>query len=232
MTMLFVIPAFGDSDDGNIQQDGEIPEDPDRPPGISHGAFELRMDNVWFCKVLLLFQVESKADSGWKRHSCAFVSVLEEYSGPSRPGNYILFLEYLVWLFCLDYLFDYLLLSVHMLLITLCLFCRMWQLGWISATQRLFTSAACSLKSCMFCPLPQYWEGWPWCLSATLEPSRSPCANRPRTFLAHHATRRMVLVTAIHGGTSTVTPWSGRQANKMLYGQWSDGSATCAKQIK
>ena len=27
-----------------------------RPPGISHGAFELRMDNVWFCKILLLFQ--------------------------------------------------------------------------------------------------------------------------------------------------------------------------------
>ncbi len=42
-----------------------------RPPGISHGAFELRMDNIWFCKVLLLFQVESKADLGWKRHSCA-----------------------------------------------------------------------------------------------------------------------------------------------------------------
>jgi hypothetical protein len=31
-----------------------------RPPGISHGAFELRMDNVWFCKILLLFEIESK----------------------------------------------------------------------------------------------------------------------------------------------------------------------------
>jgi hypothetical protein len=30
-----------------------------RPPGILHGVFELRMDNIWFCKVLLLFQVES-----------------------------------------------------------------------------------------------------------------------------------------------------------------------------
>ena len=29
-----------------------------RPPGISHGAFELRMDNIWFCKVLLLFQID------------------------------------------------------------------------------------------------------------------------------------------------------------------------------
>ena len=58
-----------------------------RPPGISHGAFELRMDNVWFCKILLLFQVESKTDVGQKRHSCAFVSVLEEYSGHWRPGE-------------------------------------------------------------------------------------------------------------------------------------------------
>jgi hypothetical protein len=29
------------------------------PPVISHGAFELRIDNNWFCKVLFLFQVES-----------------------------------------------------------------------------------------------------------------------------------------------------------------------------
>ena len=57
-----------------------------RPPGISHGAFELRMDNVWFCKVLLLFQIESKTELGWKKHSCAFVSVMEEYNGPKRPG--------------------------------------------------------------------------------------------------------------------------------------------------
>ena len=84
--------------------------------------------------------------------------------------------------------------------------CFVWQLGWISAIQRLFTSAACSLKSCMSCPLLQSWGGWPWCLSVTLEPSRSPCANRQGTFLAHHATPRMVLVTAIDGGTSTATP--------------------------
>ena len=58
-----------------------------RPPGISHWAFALRMDNIWFCKVLLLFQIDSNTDLGWKRHSCAFVSVLEEYTGALRPGN-------------------------------------------------------------------------------------------------------------------------------------------------
>ena len=47
-----------------------------RPPGISHGAFELRMDNVWF--------------------SCAFVSVLEEYSGHWRPGELLILLMILI----------------------------------------------------------------------------------------------------------------------------------------
>jgi hypothetical protein len=58
-----------------------------RLPGISHGVFELWMVNLWFCKVLLLFLMELKTDMGWKRHSCAFVSVMEEYTGPQRPGN-------------------------------------------------------------------------------------------------------------------------------------------------
>ena len=77
-----------------------------RPPGISHGAFELRMDNVWFCKVLLLFQVESNTDLGPKRHSCAFVTVvLEEYSGPRRPGKlYLLYLQHVFNLLYIDYL--------------------------------------------------------------------------------------------------------------------------------
>jgi hypothetical protein len=79
-----------------------------RPPGIAHGAFELRMDNVWFCKVLLLFQVESNTDVGLKRHSCAFVTVLEEYSGPRRPGkfeDYLFYLVHLLYLDCIAYLF-------------------------------------------------------------------------------------------------------------------------------
>ncbi len=72
---------------------------------------------VWFCKVLPLFQVESKTDSGWKRHSCAFVSVLEEYSGPIRPGNCISYLAYLELLLRLDYLCILVSLIVHSILI-------------------------------------------------------------------------------------------------------------------
>ena len=57
-----------------------------RPPGTPLGTFQLRMDTVWFCKVLLLFSCVSKDDNGSKLHECAYVSVLEEYKGRRRPG--------------------------------------------------------------------------------------------------------------------------------------------------
>ena len=50
------------------------------------GTFELRMDKVWFCKVLLLFSCVSKNDKGNKLHECVYVSVLEEYKDRRRPG--------------------------------------------------------------------------------------------------------------------------------------------------
>ncbi len=58
-----------------------------RPPGISHGAFQVRRDNVWFCKVLLLFEIESKSDIDFERHSCDFVPVIKEYNRQRRPGT-------------------------------------------------------------------------------------------------------------------------------------------------
>jgi hypothetical protein len=60
-----------------------------RPPGIARGAFELRMDDVWFCKLLLLFEIVSKTDAGLERHACVFLSVMEEYTGVTgyrKPG--------------------------------------------------------------------------------------------------------------------------------------------------
>ncbi len=35
-----------------------------RQPGITDGAFQLRMDNIWFCKLLLLFEIHTKTDTG------------------------------------------------------------------------------------------------------------------------------------------------------------------------
>jgi hypothetical protein len=178
-----------------------------RPPEISHGAFELRMDNIWFCKVLLLFQVESRSDLGWKRHSCAFVSVLQEYTGPRRPGDSS---RLLITLRTFTLLTLLLLSTVLRLLRILSIFYRLivliLQRGWITVTQKLSTNAACSHKFFMSYQLLQYWVDRHLCLSVTLAPSHSPCARRHATFLAHPATRRRMLVTAIDGGTSIVLP--------------------------
>ena len=50
-----------------------------RPPGIEEGGFTLRPDNVWYCKVLLLFSIQAQTDqnSSTEEFQCAFVSVLE-----------------------------------------------------------------------------------------------------------------------------------------------------------
>jgi len=56
-----------------------------RPPGTAPGSFRLSMDTVWFCRVLLLFSLASNDDVGCQPHNCAFVSVLEEYTGRRRP---------------------------------------------------------------------------------------------------------------------------------------------------
>ena len=77
------------------------------PPGIAHGAFELRMDNVWYCKLLLLFEIESRTDDGIKRHKCAFVSVLEEFTGDKKPGiifTYVIYAMYSTYVTYIEYI--------------------------------------------------------------------------------------------------------------------------------
>jgi hypothetical protein len=58
------------------------------PLGISEGAVQLQIDNIWFCRLLLLFTIETKTDAGMMKHACAFVSVLVEYH--RRPDLHIL----------------------------------------------------------------------------------------------------------------------------------------------
>ena len=65
-----------------------------RPPGIDKVGFQLRIDNVWFCKVLFLFSFVSQNDQARKLHDCAFVSALEEYKGRRRPGCIYLYSFY------------------------------------------------------------------------------------------------------------------------------------------
>ena len=61
-----------------------------RPPGTQDGGFELGLDNLWFCRVLLLFKIKSQTDSGLKEFECTHVSVLEQYTGPLVPRMHIL----------------------------------------------------------------------------------------------------------------------------------------------
>jgi hypothetical protein len=63
----------------------------DGPPGTQDGGgFELGLDNAWYCRVLLLFKIKSQTDSGLKEFECAYVSVLEQYTGCRAPGMLIL----------------------------------------------------------------------------------------------------------------------------------------------
>ena len=58
----------------------------DQSPAIHNGGFRLRINNVWFCKVLFHFTFVSQNNQARKQHNCAFVPVLEEYKGRRRPG--------------------------------------------------------------------------------------------------------------------------------------------------
>ena len=94
------------------------------------------MGNLWFCKILLLFQVESKTDLGMKRHSSALVSVMEEYTGPQRPGERLIPLILLIFGFSYKYLLCLLRILILVILLTLLiiLIVSFGQHGWINAT--------------------------------------------------------------------------------------------------
>jgi hypothetical protein len=105
-----------------------------RPPGISDGAFQLRIDNIWFCKLLLLFSIDTMTDKGMKTHECAYVSLLEEYKGHRRPG-FILHILYIVHI-------------LHILVMILFHCCAAW-LDVPRASPPSYTSAVNQRKSCM-----------------------------------------------------------------------------------
>ena len=103
------------------------------PPGISDGAFQLRIDNIWFCKLLILFSIDMKTYAGIKTHEYAYVSVLEEYNSPRRPGHLLHIL--------------YILHILHILhILNLCLIVA--QLGWMRASPPSYMSAVNLHKSC------------------------------------------------------------------------------------
>ena len=98
-----------------------------RPPGIESGGFELRPDNVWYCKLLLIFSLESQTDSGMM----ALASDVE-YAKYVYYVIYVLYARYVKYA-CFTYLtyFAYL------------------QSGWITLDPSWSMSARRTSKSCM-----------------------------------------------------------------------------------
>jgi hypothetical protein len=58
-----------------------------RPPGTAGAIFTPTPDNLWYCKVLLLFDMEAETDNGPKEYRCAYVSLLEQLK-PREPDAY------------------------------------------------------------------------------------------------------------------------------------------------
>ncbi len=98
------------------------------PPGISDGVFQLRIGNVWFCKLLLLFKIDTKTDAGMKKLDCAFVSVMVEYTSHSRPGTADI--QHIVYILHIMHIL-HILRSLYLLKIKSCF----PQRGWINARQ-------------------------------------------------------------------------------------------------
>ena len=58
-----------------------------RPPGSVADSFTPTEDNVWYCKTLLLFDMEAETDGGPVVYQCAYVSLLEKMK-PRQPDPY------------------------------------------------------------------------------------------------------------------------------------------------
>ena len=58
-----------------------------RPPGTAGKIFTPTPDNLWYCKVLLVFDMEAETDKGPKEYHCVRVSLLEQLK-PREPDAY------------------------------------------------------------------------------------------------------------------------------------------------
>jgi hypothetical protein len=56
-----------------------------RPPGAAAQGFVPTPDNIWYCKTLLLFDMEAGTDSGPKTYRCAYYASLLEQLKPRQP---------------------------------------------------------------------------------------------------------------------------------------------------
>ncbi len=63
-----------------------------RQSGISDGAFQLKMDNIWFCKLLPLFKIHTKTDTGMPQVCLCFSA--GRVQGPTKNRSYFAYFAY------------------------------------------------------------------------------------------------------------------------------------------
>ncbi len=178
-----------------------------RPLGISDGAFQLRMDNTWFCKLLLLFKIHTKTDTGIQQHDCAFISVFEEYQGPRKAGHIMhhdnMHNAYYAY---------------HVLPYNMIWFIST-QHGWIDVSPPSCTSAKKLHKWCMSFQCPAYWDAALWFQWTRQGRYRLTCEESQRLFPGLSVIKQKTAVTVVGDGTSTAGPWDG-EPNKSGNEQW------------
>ena len=124
------------------------------PPGIDKGGFQLRIDYVWFSKVLFLFSFVSQNDQARKQHHCPLRNI--------REVDFQIAYSCILMLMCIFYL-SYILLSPD---------------GSTGLTQRLSMRARAISKYNMLCPSCSFYPNSRWFQWGTLEPSATACWER------------------------------------------------------
>jgi hypothetical protein len=155
-----------------------------RQPGISDGAFQLRMGNSWFCK--LLFKISTKTDTGMQQHECAYVSLLEDSGGVKWAKKSRSYCEY-----CANYVY--------------CAYIAFYdrvspQPGWMTSILNNL-SAGNTHKCCMSLHSAPYWEVFP--LFQWVRKGQHPLTyeKNQRTFLELLVTKARTAAMDVGGGT-------------------------------
>ncbi len=177
-----------------------------RPPGISHVAFQPRMDNISFkfCNLLLLFEIHTKTDTGMQQHECAFVSVLEEYQGPRKAGHvlHILHILHIMHIMHVLHVLQHHILLSDLFLLNFCI-ARVDRCQTTIVYQRKETAQMLYVFQC-----PAYWDD-------SLQTGTIPFDMRRESaiFPGLSVIKQKTEVTVVGGGTSTAGPWDGEPNN-------------------
>jgi hypothetical protein len=87
---------------------------------------------------------------------------------------------------------------------------------WLDPSWSMSTSLARrTSRSCMWCPLPQFWEGLHLLQQGTLAQSPIPCVQNLHCTLVPHVTQGMKQAMATGGCMSTLGQWPGPQNSEL-----------------